>query len=227
MPNITTAREASSLHGVKVLVHGRAGAGKTVLASTAPQPIILSAESGLLSLRHSDTPVIVIHSMTELHDAYRFFIQSEESKNYWSVCIDSLSEIAESVLTTEKAASRDPRKAYGEMQDQLTGLIRGFRDLPEKHVYFSAKQTANKDEMTGVTLYGPSMPGRQLGPQLPYFFDEVFCLEVGKNAEGQEFRYIRTKTSLQYEAKDRSGVLDEFEQPNLDLIFNKIIGGTQ
>lgn len=223
--SITTTDQAAVLHGVKVLVHGRAGAGKTMLCATAPDPIIISAEAGLLSLRHLTLPVIQVTTMSDLSEAYQYVSQSEEAQQYQTVCLDSLSEIAEVVLSTEKAASKDPRKAYGEMQEKMTQLIRGFRDLPGKHVYFSAKQTANKDDISGVTLYGPNMPGRQLGPQLPYFFDEVFALDVGRTPEGQEFRFLRTRTDLQYEAKDRSGALDEYEKPDLTHVFNKIIGG--
>ena len=44
--------------GVKVLVYGHAGAGKTSLIRTAPNPVILSAEAGLLSLSDLDIPYI-------------------------------------------------------------------------------------------------------------------------------------------------------------------------
>lgn len=37
----TTDKEASG-HGVKILVYGRAGMGKTRLCGTAPSPVILS-----------------------------------------------------------------------------------------------------------------------------------------------------------------------------------------
>jgi hypothetical protein len=220
---ITSTNQTALRQGIKVLVHGRAGAGKTTLCATAPSPIILSAEAGLLSLRHADLPVIVINTMGDLHDAYRFLSSSSEAKQYHTVCLDSLTEIAEVVLVKEKAGSKDPRRAYGEMNDQMVQLIRAYRDLPEKHVYFSAKQTSNKDEITGVTLYGPSMPGRQLGAQLPYFFDEVFCLDIGRTPEGETYRFLRTQTDLQYEAKDRSGALDAYEPPSLSHVFNKIL----
>ena len=54
------------LRGIKCLVYGESGVGKTVLCSTAPDPIIISAESGLLSLRKKDIPVIEINSLKTL-----------------------------------------------------------------------------------------------------------------------------------------------------------------
>lgn len=223
---ITTTRQAALMRGVKVLVHSRAGIGKTTLCATAPSPIIISAEAGLLSLAHLELPVIEIANMADLVDAYRFLSSSADAKKYDTACLDSISEIAEVVLASEKGKTRDPRKAYGEMQDQMYSLVRAFRDIPEKHIYFSAKQAAVKDDFTGVTLYGPSMPGQKVGPALPYFFDEVFALDVARGEDGKVYRFLRTQPDVQYDAKDRSGALDPIEPPDLSHIFNKIIRHT-
>ena len=50
-------------NGLKVLVYGQAGAGKTTLIKTLPKPLILSAEGGLLSLRKENLPFIEIKNM--------------------------------------------------------------------------------------------------------------------------------------------------------------------
>ena len=84
--------------GVKVLVYGRPGAGKTRLCATAPSPIILSAESGLLSLADEDIPVQTITSIDDLNEVYAWLLGSEEAKDFKTVCLDSVSEIAEQVL---------------------------------------------------------------------------------------------------------------------------------
>lgn len=220
---LTSTREAARLHGVKILVYSRSGAGKTYLCSTAPKPLILSAEAGLLSLREFDIPVIQIRSVEDLSEAYQWFITSKEAQQFETVCLDSISEIGEVVLANAKRQVKDPRQAYGELIEKMTTLIRSFRDLPGKNVYFSAKQELNKDDHTGVVTYGPSMPGSKLGQQLPYFFDCVLHLDIGKTEEGKEYRYFRTKTDIRYEAKDRSGALDPMEKPDLTHIFNKII----
>lgn len=46
--------------GIKLAVYGGAGIGKTRLSATAPNPLIISAESGLLSLKDSATDYIAI-----------------------------------------------------------------------------------------------------------------------------------------------------------------------
>lgn len=224
MIQLTTTRQAAQMHGIKCVAYGGSGAGKTVLCSTAPDPVIVSAESGLLSLRHLDLPTIVIKTLLDLYDAYRFITSSAEARHFQTVCLDSVTEIAETVLSDQKKKKADPRQAYGEMQTMMTDMVKGWRDLPGRHVYMASKMERSKDEASGAMLYGPMMPGRQLGPQLPYLFDEVFHLDVVMH-EGKPVRFIRTARDLQYEAKDRSGALDMYEPPNLTHIFQKILAG--
>lgn len=211
-------------NGVKLLVYGQAGAGKTTLAATLPSPLVLSAEGGLLSIAGADLPYIEIKTMADLGDAYRFVTESDEAEAFESIALDSISEIAEVLLTHEKAATKDPRRAYGEMADQMAMMIRNFRDIPGKHVYMSAKLEKSQDE-TGRMLYAPSMPGSKTAQGLPYFFDEVLALLVEKDGDGNPQRALLTDSDGVWQAKDRSGRLDTWELPNLGDIINKIKGG--
>jgi phage nucleotide-binding protein len=209
-----------SANGVKLLVYGQAGAGKTTLIKTLPKPIVLSAEGGLLSIQDSDLPFIEISTMATLREAYTYVLENSE---YLSVALDSVSEIAEVCLNHEKKVNKDPRAAYGAMQEQMSDVIRAFRDLPGKHVYMSAKLEKTQDEM-GRVLYSPSMPGNKTGQQLPYFFDEVLALRVEKDADGNSQRALMCDSDGLWLAKDRSGKLDAWEAPDLGAIIAKIGG---
>lgn len=214
----------AALDGIKCLVHGPAGAGKTTLCSTTGEPtIIISAEAGLLSLRGFDIPVLEVKTLDELYEAYAY-VAGPEGADYSWVCLDSISEIAEVVLNYEKKNNKDPRAAYGLLAEKMTDLIRAFRDLPGKNVLFLCKQDKVKDEQSGAVLYGPSMPGNQLKNGLSYFFDEVLALRVEKDAEGNPTRWLQTQRDYNYESKDRSGALDMFETPSIAAIAAKIRG---
>ena len=210
-----------SANGVKMLVYGQAGAGKTSLIPTLPSPVILSAEGGLLSIADNDLPFIEINDMATLQEAYMWLRDSAEAAQYQSVALDSISEIAEVVLNTEKKQTKDPRQAYGAMQEQVTDIIRSFRDLPGRHVFFTAKVEKAADEQ-GRMLYAPSMPGNKLGQSLPYFFDEVFALRVERDADGNNVRALMTEPDGLWIAKDRSGRLDAWEAPDLGAIIAKM-----
>jgi len=233
----STASQESLASGVKVLVYGGSGVGKTVLTATLPNPVLISAESGALSLRESNLrrlfgndssicynmPIITVRTTDDLVDAHLWCQQSAEANNFQSIGLDSISEIGEVVLNNAKLQVKDPRQAYGELIEKMETTIRKFRDLPGKNVLVSAKMEPMKDELTGIVKYGPSMPGAKLGPKLPYFFDEVFRLGISKDQQGKDFRFLQTQPDIQFEAKDRSGSLAMSEPPHLSYIFNKIL----
>lgn len=220
---LTSTKRSALENGLKVLVYGLAGTGKTRLCATTGEPtVIISAEAGLLSLREIDIPVIEVKTIDDLSDAYRFVLGAAEAAAFRWICIDSISEIAETILSTEKKLNKDPRHAYGALNEQMADLVRLFRDLPGRNVYMSAKMDRIKDDATGAFLYVPSAPGKTVGPMLPYLFDEVFALRVEKDAEGRDAAWLQTRRDFQYDAKDRSGALDAFEPPNLAAIAAKI-----
>jgi phage nucleotide-binding protein len=208
-------------NGVKLLVYGAAGAGKTTLIPTLPNVVVLSAEGGLLSIQDAELPFIEITTMAELQEAYKWLAESAEAAQFESVAIDSISEIAEVCLNYEKKVNKDPRAAYGAMQEQMADIIRAFRDLPAKHVLMTAKLEKTSDEM-GRILYAPSMPGNKTGQSLPYFFDEVLALRVEKDADGVAQRALMCDSDGLWLAKDRSGKLDAWEAPDLQYIIRKI-----
>lgn len=228
MIKLTTTAQAAIDNGIKVLVHAPSGSGKTRLCATTGEPtVIISAESGLLSLRGHDIPVIEVKTLTDVHEAYRFITESADAKAFRWVCLDSISEIAEVCLAAEKQKTPDPRKAYGALFDEMGSLIRAFRDLPGRNVYFSSKQERKEDAATGASMYFPSLPGAKLGQGIAYFFDECFALRVNTDDDGNVARWLQTGRDAQYEAKDRSGALDMFEPCDLSAIAKKIHGKAQ
>ena len=220
--NVQTTGSLSA-NGVKVLCYGAAGAGKTSLIKTLPNPIVLSAEGGLLSIQDADLPYIEITDMATLQEAYKWLTESADASGFQSVALDSISEIAEVVLNAEKKATKDPRQAYGAMQEQMADIIRAFRDISGKNVYMSAKLEKTQDEQ-GRILYGPSMPGNKTGQALPYYFDLVLALRVEKDAEGNAQRALMCDSDGLWLAKDRSGKLAAWEAPDLGAIIAKIGG---
>lgn len=222
-PKIVYTDQLARTNGVKALVYGRAGTGKTTLCATAPNPFIISAESGLLSLRHVRVPAVEVSTVEEVLNVWRW-LQTPAAAQIQTVCLDSLSEIGEKVLTSEKKGSKDGRMVYGNTNDRVIEMAKSFRDLPGKNVLFTAKEGVETNPVTGVSRIGPDAPGKSIGPALTYLFDEVFRAEVGRDPNGATFHYLRCKPDAVSDAKDRSGRLDEIEyNPNLARLFGKIM----
>ena len=213
--NIQSTKGIASDHGIKAVVYGFSGVGKTVLCATAPKPIILSAEKGLLSLSGLDTPFIEIKSIQDIGNAFDYLKKDDV---YETICIDSLSEVAETVLIEFKKENKDGRQAYMQLASSVTSLIRNFRDLPNKNVVFVSKAKKETDEETGASSIEPYAPGQVIKFNIPYMTDEVFYMDVDKKGN----RIIQTQANRRFVAKDRSGKLDPQEPADLTAIFNKI-----
>ena len=211
--------------GIKMLVYGAAGSGKTVLCATANEPtLIISTEAGLLSIKDAPKRIQIVECNTrEEVDEVLDYLSQNKLPNW--VCIDSISEIAEVVLAEELTKTKAPRKAYGELAVIMTALIKRFRTLHTNGV-MTAKVDKVKDDMAGGRMYSPGMPGQKMGQQLPYFFDLVWAMRVTTDKEGNLVRELQTNRDDQYEAKDRSGKLDIFEPQNLAALRSKIYGDT-
>ncbi len=216
--------DAVTEQGIKAVAYGASSTGKTTLCATAGVPTcLISAEAGLLSIRNAPNTVqiVEVHSVKDVQEVLEYL--KKEGPPPW-VCLDSVSELAELCLAEERQKVKNKLQAYGEMADIIEGLIKGFRDLPNTNVLFTAKQARNKDDSNGTMLYEPGMPGQKLAAALPYYFDLVLAARVFKNDDGTIEHWLQTQKDEQYEAKDRSGLLDLFEKPNLAALEKKVSG---
>lgn len=223
MIKITSVDEAIGANGLKMLVHSQAGAGKTMLSATTGVPtLIISAEAGLLSIQGAPDYIktTVVESIDDMNNVHRYL--STQPHPYEWVQIDSISEIAEVCLSKELGKNPDPRKSYPAFQDEMGKVIRKFRDLRGINVMMTCKQVRKEDQDSGITRYSPMMPGNKLGAAIPYWFDLVLALRVERDDDKKVVRFLQTFQDLKFEAKDRSGVLEPYEPPNLQKILAKV-----
>ena len=208
------------LNQVKCVIYGGPGVGKTRLIASAPTPIIASAEAGLLSLVENEVDYVEITSMKDWDDFYKWAKSSNEANNYETLGLDTLAEIAEVLVAELIPQYKDGRQAYKALADSMMPMLRKYRDLPNFHTVFTSKLIRVTPEEEGAQITEDLlMPGRVLGTQIPYLVDEYFKMEVDRKGNG----LLQTKPSRVSFAKDRSGALDNPEQPDMSLIIQKIL----
>ena len=127
------------------------------------------------------------------------------------------------MLAEEKRRNKDARAAYGNVNESMTKLLRAYRDL-KMHVVFLAK--SERTIADGIPNFEPKMVGTKLGQAVTYFFDEVLALRIieDQDEEGNVIkrRWLQTETGQGHVAKDRSGKLNPFEEPNLTKLIDKL-----
>jgi hypothetical protein len=89
----------------------------------------------------------------------------------------------------------------------------------------TCKQQRRVDEDTGIATYVPHLEGKKLTQGIAYLFDEVFAIRVEKDEDtGEPYHILQCHKDRKYEAKDRSGELNFFEEPKLKKVAAKILG---
>lgn len=220
--------EDFGVNGIKAVVYGASGVGKTSLARSVSDSIIISAEKGLLSLVDYSLPYIEVDSPGQIDEVYRYLLKDKE---YETVFLDTVSEIGEVLLTdflltgnSEGGPVKDARQAYRMMAEAMMPMIRKFRDIPSKNIIFLSKMEIKEDEENGIMLYRPMIPGQVIKNQLPYMFDGLWMMDIMKDKDKNDVRVLQTGASRGKYCKDRSGKLDMYEPPNIDAIFKKAKG---
>lgn len=219
--SIQNVKPVSSLvqrFGVKVVLYGGPGTGKTPMCTTAPNPIIAFSEPGLLSVRGWNGPGVECYTYKAMREFWMWAIQSQEARQFETFCADSISQMAEIILAEELAdpKMKDPRKAYGNLSQKMMELLNWIYFAPGLNALLVAKEMVL--EVEGQKKYRPYFPGQDLGIKVPHLFDSVWRVEI---TQGQNTKMIRTRESYNAFARDRSGLLAELEPTNIAQLFAK------
>ena len=110
---VKKTKGSASRDGVKLLIFGGSGTGKTTLLASMGRTIIISSEKGDLALNDAENcESIQISSLLQLREAYNYVVSNKDS--YDTVGIDSISEIGQMVVAELK---KDPE--FSSMKDGM------------------------------------------------------------------------------------------------------------
>lgn len=237
--NASQLRPAGQLikkYGVKAIIYGQPGTGKTPMVNTAPRPVLLATEPGLLSMKGSTVPTWEAYTMPAVQEFFKWFTESKEAANYDTLAIDSGSQMAEISLAVHQAKCKDGRKAYGEMSLEIMRWFDQLYYMPQKHILLICKMMQAEVGKQVIQQGGafvvemtyqaqPFFPGKDLNIKVPHRYDEIlYVAEAQIPGVQQPTIAIRSKRTAEIMARDRSGNLAELEPPDLKYIFNKCMG---
>lgn len=226
--NLKPAKEFAIQYGVKSLIYGPPGSGKTPILNTAPRPLLLACEPGLLSMRNSNVPTFRAFTVAEIEEFFKWFLHSNETKNFDTLGVDSVTQMAQIYLADiENGTSNSGKKvhglaAYGDMAKRVMQHINALYYLPQKHMYLICKEGVGDDN--GSRMKRPYFPGQQLNVDIPHLFDEILHLAVANIPGVGTNKAFRCANSIDILARDRTGMLAEFEPPDFSALIKKCLG---
>lgn len=217
--DLRPANDFAQQFGVKALVHGTTGTGKTPVANTAPRPVMLACEPGLLSMRGSGVPTWTAWDVKRIDEFFAWLSSSAETKNFDTVVIDSISQMSQIYLTEAEKKISHGLAAYGDMARKVYKHLSDLFFMKNKHTYLIAKQ----ETLAGDIPYKrPWFPGKELSQSVPFLYDVILHLDyVPFPGHPEPLRCFLTQGSSVVMARDRSGRLGKYEPPDLAAVFAK------
>lgn len=212
--------------GIKMLVYGGAGSGKTrMCATTAPKPLLVAIENGILSIQHENIPIFDCRGKNCLQAFSQFlqWVQSPESRQFETIIIDSWSELATILLNSELPKQRDGRKAYSFMATKMLEWSSFLINHVPMNIIFICKQECGSNN--GNPYHQPCLEGKKLYTEFTHSLDVILRFQSKRfvvNGQSQDYMVASSKNEPDYLARDRSGRLFADEPQDLGLIINKI-----
>jgi hypothetical protein len=208
---------------LKVLTYGYSGVGKTKFAGTAPAPLFLDIEGGLLTLRDQHIDVVTIRRWEDVSDCFMYLRDGDHKYN--TVVVDSLTEL-QKVLCDHYVDGKERLTLgdWGLIIDKTRRFVRHLKNLP-MNVIVIALAEQKKDEECGRIYTVPSLNGKALPHELAAYFDLVLYQYVEQDNDGIHY-LARTYGDKRIVAKDRSGILSPVIKPVFNEIYTAVFKNT-
>jgi AAA domain len=158
----------------------------------------------------------------------------ENLERYDTIFVDSITEIArlsyrhaeqQPEATSARTGAKDVRSAYGLHGRQMVHWLQQLQHARATSVVFVAVLERVTDDFNRHIEWRPQLEGAKTGRELPAVIDEIITMNFIDFGDGKPIRaFVCTAPNAWgYPAKDRSGRLEQFEEPNLGKLIAKLI----
>lgn len=225
--DLRAASDFANNFGAKCIIYGPPGSAKTPLINSAPRPVLLACETGLLSMRGSNVPTWGGFTVPLIEEFFKWFESSAEVKNFDTIAIDSASHMADIYLqaalsgTSQAGNKKHGQAAYGDMATKVSAKLRTIYYTRYKHAYVICKEAVVED--MGVNQKRPYFPGNVLNTEIPHQYDFILRLAKANIPSVGEQLAFQCNQTYDVSARNRTGTLDNFEPPHYGNLITKAL----
>lgn len=246
--------------GVKALIVGPAGVGKTSLLRTLDpsNTLFIDLEAGDLAVQDVsvDTmrprtweecrdlavylggpnpalPATAVYSQAHYDSVLESMGSPDALKKYETYFVDSITVAGRLCFrwceqqpeSFNDRGKKDVRGTYGLMGREMIGWLTHLQHTRGKNVIFVGILENLKDEFN-VSTWELQIEGSKTGKELPGIVDQIVTMQYIDFGDGTPTRALvcTTPNSFGYPAKDRSGRLEQIEEPHLGKWLAKLTG---
>lgn len=225
MQILNTQKDYSDVASMVMLIYGVGGVGKTTMASTFPNPILLDFENGAkyFKQRGINLDVIKMNNWFSIEDKTQLV---EAVKNYETIILDPIGEAMEKLIKSPHITGSKYRQSdgsltiggWGKAKEDFRIMIKWLRDTGKNVVLVAhVNEKADDDSLVKRPLIAT-----KIVDEIIAMVDIVGYLDI-VNSEGVEKRILRVNPAdKKYIAKDRTGALDNVVKPEFEYIHGLI-----
>ena len=223
---IKTIAQSVEDNGLKIILYGLSGAGKSTMIGTLPgTTLVLDTEKGLLVLEGQENIDVIEISKISSPDPEEmtllkvYQLIKDGTLSYDNYVLDSITDLSETLfaqIDADDSIDKGFGGLYTAFRKQMLQIIKAFKALPTVNVVFIA--LADTIDINGMPKLFPSTPHKKTSMSIMSIFDECIYLET--TAIGT--RVIRTTDSGNHAAKSRSGLEDGQEVTDLTVLYPQL-----
>jgi len=164
----------------KILIYGQSGIGKTYLAGSIKEAVILDLEKGSASVKNKDIDVLEISNAREFKEA---IIWVKDQKKYKTIIIDSFTRYSEMLFLALKDLypdKKDGMNLWGDFDVVSRKRTEEILSIPKNIVVTLLEEPVNDG---GMLRKYPMYKANKFKQMLPSYFDLVTHLTI--NDEGK------------------------------------------
>ena len=259
LPIISADQRMAEKRGIKGVIFGKSGIGKTSLLWTmeAESTLFFDLEAGDLAIEGWAGDSVRPQTWQECRD-FAVFIggpnpalredQPYSQAHFDAVCerfgdptalgkyqtifIDSITVAGrlcfqwckgQPQAMSDRSGKPDMRGAYGLQGQEMIAWLTHLQHTRNMNIWFLGILDERVDEFNRKQ-FTPQIEGSKTGLELPGIVDQVITMAEVRDEDGNSYRAFinHTLNPYGYPAKDRSGRVEQVEEPHLGRLMEKI-----